>query len=317
MSVEIVKYNPDFKTIWNDFVESSKNGTFLFNRDYMDYHSDRYQDNSYLFFNKGKPYCLFPACRILETLSSHAGLTYAGLVMNNSCITTGIMDVFELLVNTAKKEGFKELIYKPVPYIYHDYPADEDLYALFRLNAKLISRNISSTINLSNPFKPRKDRKEGGKKAFRNDVFVKESKDFQTFWKILKDNLRDTYGAEPVHSFHEFSKLVIAFPDNIKLWAAFNKGGEMIGGVVCYYTKYVVHTQYISANAEGKKCGAIDSIILQLIREKIPEEDGDYKYFDLGTSNLDGGLYLNESLIYQKEGFGGRGVCYDGYSVSL
>ena len=42
-----------------------------------------------------------------------------------------------------------------------------------------------------------------------------------------------------------------------------------------------------------------------------------YKYFDFGTSNEDMGRYLNEGLIYQKEGFGGRAVCYDWYEVMI
>ena len=35
-------YTPEQKTNWNVFIENAKNSTFLFNRDYMDYHSDRF-----------------------------------------------------------------------------------------------------------------------------------------------------------------------------------------------------------------------------------------------------------------------------------
>ena len=148
---EIKKYTPDLKNIWNDFVESSKNGTFLFNRDYMDYHSDRFQDNSYLFYHKGKIYCLLPANRMNDVLYSHQGLTYGGLIMNDKCTAEGILKVFEVLIQELKFKGIKSLIYKPVPYIYHSQPSEEDLYALFRNNAKLCVRNISSTISLNNP----------------------------------------------------------------------------------------------------------------------------------------------------------------------
>ena len=50
---------------------------------------------------------------------------------------------------------------------------------------------------------------------------------------------------------------------------------------------------------------------ISLIRYK------DFDYFDFGTSNEEGGKVLNTSLIYQKEGFGGRGVVYDTYEWEL
>jgi hypothetical protein len=37
----------------------------------------------------------------------------------------------------------------------------------------------------------------------------------------------------------------------------------------------------------------------------------------VGASNEEGGKVLNASLIYQKEGFGGRGVVYDTYEWEL
>jgi hypothetical protein len=44
------------------------------------------------------------------------------------------------------------------------------------------------------------------------------------------------------------------------------------------------------------------------------EDYKDYPYFDFGrsTENADGSG-LNEPLVFQKEGFGARGLCYDIY----
>ena len=41
MSFEIKRYTADDEAAWNDFVAHSKQGTFLFDRRYMDYHQDR------------------------------------------------------------------------------------------------------------------------------------------------------------------------------------------------------------------------------------------------------------------------------------
>lgn len=55
---EIERYTADQKAIWNQFVLNSKNGTFLFDRNYMDYHSDRFEDYSLMIYRKGKLYSL-------------------------------------------------------------------------------------------------------------------------------------------------------------------------------------------------------------------------------------------------------------------
>ena len=50
---EIIRYTPDKANEWNKFIAKSKNGTFLFDRNYMDYHSDRFHDYSLLFYREG------------------------------------------------------------------------------------------------------------------------------------------------------------------------------------------------------------------------------------------------------------------------
>ncbi|MGG6545868.1 UNVERIFIED_CONTAM: GNAT family N-acetyltransferase, partial [Prevotella sp. 15_C9] len=42
----IIRYSAGDKERWDRFVRRSKNGTFLMQRDYMDYHADRFQDCS-------------------------------------------------------------------------------------------------------------------------------------------------------------------------------------------------------------------------------------------------------------------------------
>ena len=325
-SIRIIRYSQDFKEVWNDFVESSKNGTFLFNRAYMDYHADRFNDHSFLIYRKNKLYCLLPAnIRVSEApnggkiLFSHQGLTYGGLIMSEKCTAEGILEVFQSLKKEFEKVDIKKVIYKPVPHIYHVLPSEEDLYSLFRNNAKLIVRNISATIDLHHLLRFNKDRREAVRRGMRNNIKISLSNDLESFWKILENNLMLSYHAKPVHSLDEIKRITSLFPENIKLWAAFSPseyGDEMIAGVVIYYMKNTVHAQYISATPEGKKKGAVDLIVNTLI-QNLTEEDKGKEWFDLGTSNEDGGRILNESLIYQKEGFGARAVCYDTYEWTL
>ncbi len=308
----IIPYSHDLKNDWDFFVESSKNGTFLLKRDYIDYHSDRFSDNSLIITRNDAFYSILPACRIKNNIYSHAGLTYGGMLMNRKCTSAEILDVFTLLRENLKSTGIEKLVYKPIPYIYHSLPSEEDLYALFRLDAKLVARNISSVVFNDNRIKFRSIRNSGIKKAIHADVKVRRSDDFDTFWTILASNLLLKYNAHPVHTFKEIENLRNKFPNEIKLFGAFI-GDTMEGGVLIYETRHVAHCQYISATPYGKAIGAIDIIFDVLLNKTFKDK----RFFDFGTSNENGGKILNEQLIYQKEGFGGRAICYDTYCIPI
>ena len=72
-----VTYTTEYKSLWNQMLSESPNSNFIFNRDYMDYHSDRFTDRSMIVFENNTPVALFPA-NIDEknNLFSHNGLTF-------------------------------------------------------------------------------------------------------------------------------------------------------------------------------------------------------------------------------------------------
>lgn len=310
---EIVRYTADKAEEWNKFVAESKNGTFLFDRHYMDYHSDRFQDYSLMFYRNGGLYALLPANREDNILWSHRGLTYGGIIMNAESTAARIQQLFRELNDYLRADGFIKVVYKPVPHIFHRIPSEEDIYSLFSVcDAKLIDRSISSTLILQYPLKWHRDRRYGINKAKAHDVTVDESQDLKGFWEVLTFNLRNKYDSCPVHSLEEIELLHDRFPQQIRLFTA-SKDGKVLGGTVLYITSTVVHTQYISANLEGKQWRVIDALFDYLLHEC----DWRQRYFDFGTSNEEDGRILVEPLIYQKEGFGGRGICYDWYEWTL
>ncbi len=309
---KIVRYSPQYKNEWDLFVDRSKNSTFLMKRDYMDYHADRFHDCSLIFYRNGLIYALLPACIANGTLNSHAGLTYGGLVMSNSATTAEILQLFGVLIEFIHTVSLKSLIYKPSPYIYHSLPAEEDLYALFRNDAVLKYRNVSSVVDRDHTIRFRRIREKCIRKAKQVGLKVMENKDFKTFSTIMDQNLYTKYGTHPVHSVEEITFLSAKFPGNIKLYSGFLED-VMVGGIIIYLTQNVAHCQYISASPLGKEIGAIDAIIDTVMPTLLNQA----KYFDFGTSNEQGGKILNENLIYQKEGFGGRAVCYDTYEIQF
>lgn len=311
--MEIRRYRREDKELWNSFVSKARNATFLFDRNYMDYHADRFDDNSFMFYHKGKLKAVLPANVAGDTLYSHQGLTYGGLLLDKKATVEDVLECFDSMNSWLRENGISKVVYKALPWIYQQYPSEEDLYALtWKCKAQLISRDISSSIVIDNKLKFAESRKSGIRKALSLNIEVGESNDVDGFWHVLEDNLGNRYNAKPVHTANEMKLLMSRFPNNIKLYVA-KMNGEIVGGTLIYVTPQVVHTQYISASVEGKKHGALDLLFDYIINKVY----ANCRYFDFGKSTEQGGAYLNEPLIFQKEGFGGRGVCYDWYQWEL
>ena len=298
---------------WNEFVAKSKNGTFLFDRRFMDYHADRFHDYSMMFYDEDRLLAVMPAHVDGDSLITHGGLTYGGLVMSPKIRAAQVCEIFRHLNDLLRRSGFRRVVYKAVPWIYHQQPAEEDLFALMSVcHAHLAIRDISSVIVGDRKMRFSDSRKDGIRKARRKGLEVHESTDFAAFWQILNDNLTSKYGVRPVHSAAELELLHSRFPDQIKLWMVFD-GEQPLGGTVLFLTPQVLHTQYISATPVGKACGAIDLLFDHLINSVF----ADYRYIDFGKSTSSDSADLNVQLIFQKEGFGARAVCYDTYEWTI
>lgn len=310
---EIKRYTPEQADEWNQFVAASKNGTFLFDRRYMDYHADRFQDYSLLFYLGERLLAVLPAHQSGDTLCSHNGLTYGGLVMSPRLTVVQTMHLFRELNDYLRAEGFRHVSYKCIPWIYHRLPAEEDLYALYHeCRARMVARDFATDVFLHGDMRWERVRRRGVSRAQKAGVSVERSDDYAAFWEVLSQNLQTKYGVKPVHTLQEITLLHSRFPENILLYQAV-KDGVVVGGVVLYVTPQVVHAQYSSATPEGKKLGAID-----LLYNRIFSDFGNYPYFDFGRSTEHpDGSGLNEQLVFQKEGFGGRGLCYDIYEYDL
>ena len=311
--MKIVKYTDDKKTAWNELVTRSKNGHFFFYRDYMEYHRDRFTDFSLMVYDeKEKLLAILPANIKDNEIISHGGLTFGGIVIDNKMTAGKMLAVFKALLDFMKESGIKKFIYKAMPYIYNKYPAEEALYALTYYNAKLIRRDISSTIYLENRTKYEERRQRAIKKGYKNNYVLRESHNYNDFIRLLDEVLSKYHGLHPVHTAAELELLAAKFPDNIKLYTA-EKDGKIDAGTLIFLQAGVVHTQYLANSDSGRKTGALDCLIDYLITDIYKDK----KYFDFGISCENNGRYLNEGLAAQKEGFGARTVVQDFYEINL
>lgn len=310
--ISLVKYTAQHFEVWNQFNKGSKNGLFLFDRNYMDYHADRFMDQSLLFYKAEELLAIFPASLKDEVISSHGGLTYGGLVLHPRATSDFVMSAFDAMLNHFRKEGVSSLVYKVIPYIFHRQPAQEDLYALFRSNALLVRRDISSVIDLRKKPTYTKGTKYNISKARKSNLQIVESIEFDLFMRIEEDLLMRKYQTKPTHSSAEISLLASRFPDNIQLVLVYNST-TCLGGTILFITESVVHTQYIGITDEGKEVGALDILTDHLIKKF----SSTHMYFSFGISTEKDGTVLNEGLIKNKESFGARAITNDFYRINL
>lgn len=310
--IKAVKYSPEYRDVWDNFVNNSRTPMFMFNRGYMEYHADRFTDASLLFFDDDKLVAVMPASISNKTVSSHGGLTFGGIISSTKMHQHTMLDIFDEMVRYYRDVGVQRIIYKSIPYIYYEYPSQEDIYALFRNNANILKIEPSCTLDLNKPIKMPKGRHAQIMRAKREGVEIVESTDFHKFIELENEILGQHHNATAVHTGDELALLASRFPDNIKCWSA-QISGKTVGGGVLFIYNNIVHTQYLAADDTARSIGALDLMIYTLMEKYRNQKH----WFDFGCSTLDGGKILNTGLIAQKEGFGGRVVAHQTWEIVL
>lgn len=313
--IEIFRYSESNLDVWNRFIMNSKNSLFMFDRGYMDYHSDRFVDHSLLFYDEDRLVAILPMSESGDNLYSHGGLTYGGFITDEKMKQHTMNDCFRALICYANEKGFAHIIYKCIPHIYHSQPAEEDRFSLFAYNARLTTVDVSTYVNLESPLKMPKGRKAQVSRARREGVVIQELtglEDFRQFISLENAVLEEHHGTRAVHTGEELKLLYDRFPNNVGLIAAI-KEGKMIAGTVIFIYENVVHTQYMAANNEARLIGGLDLAVYYVI-EKYKNNK---KWLDFGISTEHGRIYLNEGLCAQKEGFGGRTGTYEIWTLDV
>ncbi len=309
--MQVRRYRAEDASAWNAFNAQAVNGHFLFDRGFMDYHADRFEDASLIVEDEAVPVAVLPLNSTEGEVWSHQGLSFGGLV-HQGLGTGAVMEALDACAAHLRAEGAATLNYKVLPWIYPSLPAQGDLYWLFRRDAVLVRRDVSAAIDYRARGRVSGRRDRGARKAQRAGLALQRSTDWAGFWRLLEGVLAERHGAAPVHSLGEIELLAGRFPDQIALCVAADAGG-LQAGVVMFRSAQVAHAQYIAVGEAGRETGALDGLFDHLIRLYATT----HRYFDFGISNTDQGRVLNEGLMRQKEEFGASAVVHDLYRVAL
>lgn len=322
----IRRYNPDDKKLWNDFVAASRNATFLFSRDYMDYHADRFADHSLIALRNGRVAALLPAHADGDTLCSHRGLSYGGWILPPAHPDMSeYLAMWQAWTDYCRSHGFKAIDYKPLPSIYTRAPSDEDRYALWRFGAQITECSPSATIDLdANPGLD-KLRRRNLRAASALPLVIERADspdDYAHYHRVLSDCLSARHGARPVHTLAEMQLLAGRFPysphttGSISLWVA-RLDGNIDAGVWLFATARTLHAQYIATTPRGRDNALLTPLFDHLITNARQLFGSGIRYFDSGISTEDHGRIINPGLYRQKASFGATAALTTRYTLPL
>lgn len=313
MPIRIERYQPGLAAEWAQVLRDAKNGIFLFERTFMEYHADRFRDASLVAFEDDRPVALLPAAWTSEdAVSSHPGLTFGGLVLDLRLRSAQAFHILEAMLGAWRDAGARRCTIKALPGLFATYPAAEMEYALWRAGFALVRRDLASVLPLQDGLPFNAAKLAGARKARKAGMAVSPiaAPDFHA---VLASVLQERHGAEPVHSSDELALLEARFPGRILCRGAI-ADGRIVAGALVFVYRHVWHTQYLASSREGRDNGGLDLVVEALVEEARARGA---THLSLGASTLDGGRSINDGLLWQKESFGARALVHDFYEGTL
>jgi hypothetical protein len=243
---------------------------------------------------------------------SHPGITYAGLIHAGKLNATKQETLFLQLIEHFRSEGYKEIIYKAIPSIFHKIPSEDDIYSLFKINAKNFRADLSCAVEIKSPLNLSERRLRSFKKSKKiGSISVNPS--LPKFWEVLESNLQEKHNARPTHTLDEIQELSKIFPDKIQLVTA-EIDSNVEAGILIFIQNKTLHFQYIASSQTGQKNNLLDFVINH-IAEKYSAQKFNWLNFGISTEN--NGLTLNSGLYQFKYEFGGGGISYKQFEIKL
>lgn len=313
IAYKVLKYTIEYKEKWDAFVDLAKNATFLFKRDFMEYHKDRFEDHSLLVFDKKDNLkAIIPANIVDKTVYSHQGLTYGGVLIQKGIKFSDYTTIIQEVLSFLEKDCVSNFVIKIPPSIYSNKNNEEISAVIHVLEGNLIRSEISLAVNLNNPVGFSSSKRQSISNSKRHDLTIIETDSFSEFWDdVLTPNLENKFNERPVHSLADISLLKKNFPQNLKQFNVY-KDKQIIAGVTLFETKNVVHSQYSSGVREFNSLRGLDFLLNFLITERYKHKE----YFSFGTSTQNNKLQINQGLFSWKQSFGSDIILQETYSLS-
>ena len=322
--MRIITYSDELETDWDNFVQHSRNGTFMQQRNFINYHPpEKFKDCSLLFYDhQNRIIAVIPAALKQEGESSifhsYPGASHGGIIIDHTFDTSKALTLIPLLIEHCRSLGFHAIEMKMIPRNYYFWPSDEIDFSLRYHGFSPEISELSTVLPLkeiehANRYM-KKSTIRNKNKALSNGVIVKESNDYHRFWRILESNLKERHNTSPTHTYENMLNISQRYPDQVKLFTAFYHE-EIIAGVLCLLlNSRVINCFYICHDEKYQHLRPLNLVFDHLIAWGLKEG---FHFVDWGISTENKGKIVNTGLFNFKEGFGGRGILRETYRLTL
>ncbi len=288
--------------MWDSFVDKSPYATFLFKRDFMTYHQDRFADASLMVYDQDTLIALVPANKEGSTFFVHQGLSYGSVILASAPDIKDLIGLLKSIFEFLQQAQFDLFYYKTMPEFYLANPLPELDYLFCLMQPSETKSQLYSVCELQQPYGFSRDRKQGIKRGEKYGLTIEESGDFDFFWQVLLEpNLALKHHVKPTHTLEEIKHLKKIFPHNITLFLVKHQH-QYVAGTVVFETPTVAHSQYIASDDARSMLGSLDFLHHYLFKIRYAHK----AYFDFGISSENKGTLFNYGLWYWKSGFGCR-----------
>lgn len=322
VSLSLRRYTANDAEAWDSFVERSINGTLMHTRRFLSYHPpERFVDHSLLAADPaGRIVGVFPAgetvAQGLRTLQSHPGASYGGWVIDEAASFPVVDEVVRQTVSYADERGFQAIRIRISEKVFHLRRCEELDVAYFRAGFAIDGRELSSAFDLTEAIDDEPTSlfqdyaRRNLRKAARLDVTARVSGDFEGYWQLLTNNLRNRYSVQPTHSLGEIGRLLELFPDRIFLVGGYLGDRLLSGAVVFVMNRVGGHVMYMAQDYEFQNHRSLNVVLAEALQECRRRG---LRYLNYGISSIPGshGLEINDGVYTFKRSCGGQGVTRD------
>ncbi|GAB1857524.1 hypothetical protein MHTCC0001_23600 [Flavobacteriaceae bacterium MHTCC 0001] len=310
---KVEKYNKVHYDVWNDFVDKTKNATFLFHRNFMEYHSDRFDDFSLMVFRNEELVAIFPANRVANIVYSHQGLTYGGIFVNIKVSGVELRPILEALCSFAILKGVTSFILKRIPSIYESF--FDGVWDCLMKNYRVVELSTQKLLSIDySNYKIHKTKLKHYRRALNKGLSIKKETTFAPFWnQVLIPRLKTKHNTKPVHTLKEIEYLHKLFSLNLKQYNVY-LNNTILAGITIFDKGRVVKSQYGATTDLGEKYYAMDFLFVHLIEHY---RDVGKIFFSMGTVTDDNELGYNPGLLRQKIEFGCQEYPFKYFQIHL
>ncbi|MEK6715199.1 MAG: hypothetical protein AABY43_04065 [Candidatus Omnitrophota bacterium] len=326
IALEVLNDNEESSEL-NEFIEQSLNGTIFHHPKFLSYHGEEkfsknvYAINHFLFRKKSKiiaflPGIIYKSEKGLQ-FNSPYGASFGGFVSNEISFEACDEIMNMTLKYLLSERGMAEINIVPVTSIYHanmvnDYFEFLYLSRGFRLRDSELTIVVRVSQDDDYPLSSYEHRvKKFIKQGERNGINFKICDDIDTAYEIIESN-RVRFSKKPTHTLEELKAISRLFPGRLLQFIAFKD--ELPIAVCCLLlcNDFVAYSFYIDQMGTHSALRPVNFIINQVL---IWLKENNYSYLDFGPSTF--GLEPHRSLIFFKEGFGGKGIIKHFYQYKI